>query len=205
MTRTGQAAVDYAEDRVGGQMAAAGYCLQFTRECFAVAAYYASAIDAWNGSKYPHPDDRHPPLAVPVFFHSPNIYRHVAFHCGDGRVISTWNADIRAYSSISAMEQAFGPYLGWSEDLNGVTVYTEEDDMSDSQYQALRDELDWIHKRLGGSTSWPDVTERLDAQDKRLNALEDDTSWLKARTGGTVDPDSTNVTEYLRDIQDRVS
>jgi hypothetical protein len=198
VVRTGQAAIDFAEERVGEQMPAAGYCLQFTRENFAVPALYGSAIDAWNATRYPHPDDRTPPWAVPVYFWSDNPYRHVAFHCKDGRVISTWNADIRAYSSISAMEQHFGPYLGWSEDLNGVTVYThkeEDDDMSDSQYKALKDELDWIHKRLGGSTSWDDVTTLLQEHDVTID-------WIKERLGGSTGWD--DLTKRLDQIEAKI-
>jgi hypothetical protein len=193
VVRTGQAAIDFAEERVGEQMPAAGYCLQFTRENFAVPALYGSAIDAWNATRYPHPDDRTPPWAVPVYFWSDNPYRHVAFHCKDGRVISTYNADIRAYSSISAMEQHFGPYLGWSEDLNGVTVYThkeEDDDMTDAEYKALRDELDWIHKRLGGSTSHDSLTDRFTEQDAVIG-------WLKDRLGG-----STSWTDFTTALQE---
>jgi hypothetical protein len=48
--RTGQAAADYARSRVGGSMAAAGYCLQMTRENYPVDPYYYSAVDAGQGA-----------------------------------------------------------------------------------------------------------------------------------------------------------
>lgn len=142
MTRTGQAAIDYARSRVGGEMPAAGYCLQFVRQCFDIASYYGSAIDAWNGCRAPHPGDRNPPPAVPVWFRTPSVYDHVAFFVGPNEVISTFNEDIRSFNGLADIERQFsGTYLGWGEDLNTVTVWTpdvtpepppEEDDMPTS-------------------------------------------------------------------------
>lgn len=121
--RTGQAAIDYARGRVGGTMHASGYCLQFTRENFAIPSLYASAIDAWNAADDPHPDDWNPPPAVPVWFWSTSIYRHVAFHVGGGQVVTTHGADIRLYPSLASMQGDFGPYMGWAYDhLNARDV-----------------------------------------------------------------------------------
>jgi len=115
--RTGQAAIDYANSRVGGYMPAAGYCLAFTRENYAAPAVYASAADQWNGAVQV-PGDRNPPPGVPVYFRTPSIYDHVAFHCGDGRIVSTFNDEIRAYTSIGHVENVFdGTYQGWSHDI----------------------------------------------------------------------------------------
>lgn len=127
MTRTGQDAIDYARGRVGGTMPAAGYCLQFVRQCFDIGSYYASAIDAWNGSGTQHPGDRNPPPAVPLFFRTPSQYDHVVFCCSPGEIVTTFNEDIKAYygDAISGIERDFdGQYLGWTEDLNGVTVWS---------------------------------------------------------------------------------
>lgn len=134
MTRTGQAAIDYARSRVGpNAMPASGYCLQFVRECFAIPAVYASAIDAWNGSKTKHPGDRNPPRAVPLFFTTPSVYDHIVFLGDPGEIITTFNADVRRYTSsttsgaIDAIIRDFGPgsYLGWTEDLNGYRVLVD--------------------------------------------------------------------------------
>jgi len=123
--RVGQDAIDYTLSRVGTRMPDSGLCLQFTRQNFAIAALYASAIDAWNGSKYKQPGDRNPPPAVPVYFHTPSPYRHVAFHCYDGLIVSTFNDEIRQYpGGISQVESVFnGPYLGWAPGLNKVRVF----------------------------------------------------------------------------------
>ena len=131
MTRTGQDAIDYARSRIGygppppSGMEASGYCLAFVRECFAVGSYYASAIDAWNGAAVRHEGDRNPPPAVPVFFRSPSVYDHVAFNVSGSEVISTFNDDVFAFNGLAGIEASFdASYLGWTEDLNGVTVYT---------------------------------------------------------------------------------
>jgi hypothetical protein len=126
VTRTGQAAIDYARSRVGTQMPeGSGYCLKFVRDCFAVPSCYPSAIDAWNASPTKHPGDRNPPPAVPLYFLTPSVYDHVVFCVSTTEIISTFNADIRRFSGISDIERQFsGSYLGWTEDINRVTVWT---------------------------------------------------------------------------------
>jgi hypothetical protein len=142
MTRTGQAAIDYARSIVGNGpppphgMPAPGYCLKYVRECFAVASYYASAVDAWNAAQARHPGDWNPPPAVPVYFRTPSIYDHVAITGNQpGEILTTYNDDVRRYLGsswadvIRQIERDFdGPYLGWSEDINTVTVWTDEGD-----------------------------------------------------------------------------
>lgn len=128
MTRTGQAAIDYARGRVGTTMPeGSGYCLKFVRDCFAVPSYYASAIDAWNGARWPHPGDRNPPPAVPLFFRTPSQYDHVVFGCSAHEIVTTFNDQIRSYVGPDAIDQVCrdfdGTYLGWSEDLNTVRVH----------------------------------------------------------------------------------
>jgi hypothetical protein len=128
--RTGDEATSAALARVGSTMPAAGYCLQFTRENFQIPPLYASAIDAWNAADHPHPDDRNPPPAVPVWFWSSSIYRHVAFHVGGGQVVTTFNEDIRLFGSLGEMESVYGPYMGWAyNDLNDHDVTPEDDTM----------------------------------------------------------------------------
>jgi hypothetical protein len=121
--RQGQEAADYARGRVGDHMAAAGYCLQFTRENYPISSYYASAIDAWYGANYVHEDDENPPVGVPVFYWSSNPYRHVAIYVGNRQVVTTYNDEIRLYG-WDAMEGPFGQYMGWTEDLNEKRVWS---------------------------------------------------------------------------------
>jgi hypothetical protein len=166
-SRTGQSATDYARSRVGGTMPAAGYCLQFVRECYAVPSRYPSAIAAWNASKTQHPGDRNPPAAVPLYFATPSQYDHVVFGVSPSEIITTFNADIRRYTgnAIAGIERDFqGTYLGWAEDINGMTVYASEsiaggdgflmaltDQQQDDVYNWLANIAGWVYR--GG----PDV------------------------------------------------
>lgn len=133
--RTGQEAIDYCMARVGTYMPDSGLCLQFTRQNFAIPSWYYSAIDAWYGSDHRQPGDRNPPPAVPVWFDTASIHGHVAFHCEGGQVVSTFNNEIRLYSSIGHVEDVFsGPYMGWGPGLNEHQLWwqptppPEEDD-----------------------------------------------------------------------------
>lgn len=133
MTRTGWDAIVFARESVGSNvMPASGYCLVYVRNVFDVAAYYGSAIDAWNNAQFKHPGDRNPPAAVPLHFASPSPYDHITFG-GDpaiGEVTTTFNDDVRRYTGdgISAVERDFdAQYLGWSEDLNEVRVWSAPD------------------------------------------------------------------------------
>lgn len=123
--RTGQAAVDAGLARVGGVMQdGAGFCLKFTRQVFAVDGKYRDAVGAWNASPTQHAGDRHPPPAVPVWFDTASEHGHVAFHAGDGVIVSTFNEHIRRYDSLSIVEDKFnGGYMGWAEDINDVRVF----------------------------------------------------------------------------------
>lgn len=101
-----------------------GWCLKFVRIMLGVAASYNSAIDAWSGAKKKHPSGT-PPKGVPVFW-AIGKFGHVALSDGNGWCYST---DIRRRGKvdrvpISEIHARWGAtYLGWTEDLNGVTVY----------------------------------------------------------------------------------
>lgn len=188
MTRTGQAAADYALARVGTTMPDAGLCLQFTRENYPVAAVYASAIDAWNATAYPHPGDDDPPVGVPVWFDGHPIYGHVCITVGGGRYVSTYNDEIRLYDTRP--DATFGRYMGWSEDLNGVTIW-EDDDMPSAEEIAREvwnyarsagggldayDALIWIQDRIGGNASSEALAPKINRVLDRLGGDDDDPS-----------------------------
>lgn len=129
--RTGTAAIEYARSRSGGTMPASGYCLQFTRECYAVPAVYGSAVDAAQACDAPHPGDRNPPAGVPIWFWTPNVYDHICFYVGPHEAISTYNDRVKTFDGIAGIEANFGPgggpgaiYAGWGEHLNEHIVYT---------------------------------------------------------------------------------
>lgn len=168
MTRTGQAAADYALSRVGDYYPPPGYCLKFTREVFEIGSYYASAIDAWNGAQDKHPGDRFPPLAVPVFFQSPSVYDHIATHVGGGQIVTTFNDEIRQMS-LADMEYSYGPYLGWSGDLNGVTVYTGTSDTGEDWLSYLS--YDEQRRVLQAADSWNYMGSTIKTNTDRLPAM----------------------------------
>lgn len=104
-----------------------GWCLVFTRMCFGVGSMYPSAITAWEGAKKKHPvKSSEVPRGVPIFWRG-GKHGHVAISLGNGRCIST-DAQRRGWPDIvqiDSISQAWGyEFLGWTEDLNGVTVYT---------------------------------------------------------------------------------
>lgn len=103
-------------------------CLMFVRKCFNVNAKYPDARSAWANAKKKHKtsNPNSIPSGVPVFFDTTSKWDHVALSIGDGKCISTdalrkGKPDI---ISIASIARNWGPLLGWSEDLNGVTVYT---------------------------------------------------------------------------------
>lgn len=118
---TGQPSIDYARGTIGGHMPDSGLCLQYTRQNYEVPSKYASAIDAWNAATEQHPGDANPPPSAPVWFHSSSVYRHIAYHLGDGQYATTFNADIRQMS-FQSMLNTFGPLIGWAPDLNGYSL-----------------------------------------------------------------------------------
>jgi hypothetical protein len=102
-----------------------GYCLMFCRMQFGVAAKYGSAIVAWNNAKYKHTTGV-PPRGTFVFW-SIGKYGHIAISDGNGYC---WSTDIRGAGTvarvpITEIRSRWGArLLGWTEDVNGVRVYT---------------------------------------------------------------------------------
>lgn len=109
-----------------GNYAQPGMCLKESRLVAGIPAKYPSAISAWNNAKYRHPGKKPPAGAVvPVFFNTSSPYEHVAWALGDGRVVTINGSRWSVYSSIETMCRVWRiSYFGYSEDLNGVRVYT---------------------------------------------------------------------------------
>lgn len=102
------------------------WCLVFVRSCFNVDAHHRSAIEAWRGARRRHPVSRgsHVPTGVPVFW-STGTWGHVALSIGGGYCLS--NDILRPgridVVKIDTITRRWGAkLLGWTEDLNGVTV-----------------------------------------------------------------------------------
>lgn len=108
-----------------------GMCLQFVRMCFDLPAVHPSAGAAWRAAKRKHPttDARTIPRGVPVFWETPSVFEHVALSLGGGLCLST---DAKRRGKVDVVRiDAIGPawgaqLLGWTEDLNGQTVWTNK-------------------------------------------------------------------------------
>lgn len=122
--RTGAKAVAYARTITSWPV---GYCLKYVRTCFGIPGKYGSAIIAWNNAKYRHGPSSAVPVGVPVFFRG-GRYGHVAISVGNGKCRSTDypRRGVVSEVAISTLAKNWNyPYLGWTEDLNGVRVYTK--------------------------------------------------------------------------------
>lgn len=129
-TRTGAQAIAWAKAQsTKPSRSWHNLCLMFVRSCFGVAAKYGSARLAWQGAKRRHEttDAGSIPAGVPVFWRTGTVNWHVAISAGDGYC---WSSDIGGKGKvgrigIAALSRAWGAtLLGWTEDLNGVRVYT---------------------------------------------------------------------------------
>lgn len=147
------------------------FCLQETRKIANIAGKYPSAISAWNNAAKRHIGARPPAGAVvPVFFATASPYDHVAWAVGDGRVVTINGSRWSIYSSIEAMCKAWRcTYLGWTEDLNGVRVYTPPPPKPKyTDCKPLQGAL-----RASKDNVWgPDCT-------KRLNAVRSASAWKR--------------------------
>ena len=126
--RTGAAAIAWAKNEIKNPSRNwNALCLMFVRKCFNVAAKYPDARTAWANAKKKHKTSNASsiPAGVPVFFDTSSKWDHIVLSIGGGKCISTdalrkGKPDV---VSIASLAKNWGPLLGWSEDVNGVTVY----------------------------------------------------------------------------------
>lgn len=105
-------------------------CLQFVRTCYFVAAKEPNAKKAWENAKFKNKTTKAKsiPAGVPVFWQTRTVNWHVAISIGDGKCISTdiFRKGKPDIVNIDTLTRAWGAtLLGWTEDLNGVRVYTK--------------------------------------------------------------------------------
>lgn len=107
-----------------------GWCLVFVRTAFGVAARQPDAASAWANAERKHPvtSGAQVPRGVPVFWTGGSHgHGHIALSRGDGTV---WTTDFVRKGKVDVariddITRGWGLNLaGWTEDLNGVTVYT---------------------------------------------------------------------------------
>jgi hypothetical protein len=133
MVRSRSEGVTWAKGKVG-TTGYGGMCLQFTREAYAIASKYGSAIEAWDKAKYRHATSSTSgiPVGVPIFLDkSSSEYGHVAVYTGNGRMVTTHASTNKiGEDAVSTWVNDYGYHvLGWTEDLNGVLI---PDDSSSS-------------------------------------------------------------------------
>ena len=128
-SRRGQDAVDWAKRQTApGAGNYHSLCLKFVRSCFGVPPKETNAKKGWENAKKRHntSDADSIPLGVPIWFKTSTVNWHVAISAGDGKCYSS---DVGGRGrvgliGIDALCRAWRiTLLGWSEDVNGVTVY----------------------------------------------------------------------------------
>lgn len=125
-TRTGKEAIAWGNTVHKGYV---GLCLRFVRHAFGVGNLYPTAAKSWEMAKKKHKtsDPMSIPAGVPVHIYVPNLPPgHVALSVGNGKMRTnlSWKGtvetvDIAWYVGLKRGSKL----LGWTEDLNGVTVY----------------------------------------------------------------------------------
>ncbi|WP_235739030.1 hypothetical protein [Nocardioides alcanivorans] len=104
------------------------WCLVYVRSAFGVPARWPDAGKAWDNAQRRHKTANAAsiPAGVPVFWELPSVADHVALSTGGGMCLSN---DIRRKGLIDEVpideitRRWGGQLLGWTEDLNGHTVY----------------------------------------------------------------------------------
>jgi len=140
--RTGKAAMDWARSQT--RKSPSGMCQQFTRMAFNVGSGFSTAADAWRGAKKRHPvnDPMKVPPGVPVYFLGGSQgYGHAAVSLGNGLVRSTdWPSRYQVGTArITDIQKSWGQqFVGWTEDINGVTVWRKPQPKTPNITTALR-------------------------------------------------------------------
>lgn len=122
-------------------------CQKFVREALGCPGGVATALLDWEGCPE---SKRHswyfPPVGVPVFWGGGTMGDgHVALSNGNGKV---WSTDILRKGEVDLVEVQFIknrwnlPYLGWTEECNGVTVYTDPNAVVESKTSTKKDETE---------------------------------------------------------------
>jgi hypothetical protein len=106
-----------------------GLCLVFVRTCFGIAAKYPTATAGWNNAAKKHPTSStaNIPAGVPIWFRVPGLSAgHVALYLGGGkcRMNVSHKGTVETVTVDWYLKFSKGTLLGWTEDINGVTVYT---------------------------------------------------------------------------------
>ena len=160
-SRTGSQAIAWAKTQTSNPSRSwHNLCLMFVRSCFGVAAREPNAKRAWEAAKHRHHTTSAAaiPAGVPVFWRTGTVNWHIAISIGGGYCYST---DIPRGKvgriGITDLSRRWGAtLLGWTEDLNGVRVYSPPAKPKTTQYRVATRLLP-LNGRSGPGTSYRKV------------------------------------------------
>lgn len=136
MAYRGEAAIKRGHDDKTNEV---GMCLREVRGWFGVDAKYASAISAWRNAAHRHSGGHR---GLPCFWSGGSKdFGHIALDIGNGYCISTDAPGIGSGKvgvvKKSAISSAwYMTYLGYTTDLNGVSLWVPTVDLSKIRYTA---------------------------------------------------------------------
>ena len=138
-----------------------GWCLMYVCQAFGVYNQgngQPDAISAWNAAIHKHYDLPPANITVPVYFSLGNVPEgHIAIRLDDLEVASStqsgWHSQGYIHPNIDNLISIYGQYnggctyLGWSEDLNGITlVHYVEDVPNATTAQVQQDYIDILER-----------------------------------------------------------
>ena len=184
-TRTGTKAIAWAKAQASDPTRNwHNLCLMFVRSCFGVAAREPNAKRAWGTAKHRHftTNAAAIPAGVPVFWRTGTINWHIAISIGDGYCYST---DIPRGKvgriGITDLSRRWGAtLLGWSEDLNGVRVYSPPAKPAATRYKVATRLLP-LNGRSGPGTSYRKIATA--KKGTVLTIVETKAGWAKDAKG----------------------
>lgn len=111
-----------------------GYCLRTVRTDYGVGPLYLDATEAWAGADKKHrtSNPKDIPRGVPAFWTGGSAgHGHIVLSVGGGICLTT-DFHESGYVDLARIDR-IGPawglnLVGWTEDLNGVTVWTDKPD-----------------------------------------------------------------------------
>jgi hypothetical protein len=169
-------------------------CLKYTRTWLEIGSGAPDAITAWRNAKVKHPGAS-PPAGAPIFYEG-GQYGHAALSLGGGKIRTT---DAPGSGSVSTQNLDWPTdhwgydYLGWTEDVNGVTIPylkgstgggepapgegDEDMPLTDDDLNKIAEKV-WT-RQLGGE-SVGTIMVRLDPGTKGILAGTRDAVWSKS-------------------------
>lgn len=158
-------------------------CLKFVRKAFDLPPVEPNAGLAWDHAKVKHRTSNPGafPFGVSAFWETPGDADHVALTIGGGLCIST---DVKRTGRVDIVRIAsIGPawgatLLGWTEDLNGFTVYRKPAAPNNVQrarehMKTARTHIDLAVRFLGETPDWRKVAHAVQADLAKTSARID--------------------------------